>query len=596
MKLYFFLIIFSYLIQINNVVLANNSNYYDIKYTKKDLENISKAWTFSSNVFKDTQTKMFQYEDKIIHLDGNKNLIIVSLNEGKEICKNKGKPDRGKYRGIKVYIKNKSKNEVFAIFPRHDEIKLINIFDCSEKKLSKKITQKNLSAPILINKDLAILLPNGDRPQAYNLNTGELVWEAKIPNDIKKKLKKFNYNKKFSWDVWGGGVIDEKFNQIIFSTANAKPSFSSKGREGPNLFYNSVVSLNLNTGLYKWHFQEIEHDLLNLDMASAPVIFSKNNIDYVLQATKSGQLIVLDRQSGKTINNYYEKVFYHSDDKKIFTKKKIFEEWLQFSKSNFLEHDLNDLNTNFYDEAKSIVRKSTISEYKKLSASKNYIHYGFHGGNEWPGIAVTPNGDVIIPSNNIAWVSKLNDISKFNLLEEISKLIKTSITIFNLDYSIFKKNVKKTLAQFKKIINYKKIKIEKYQRFVNIDGIPLNSPPWGTLTSINIIDKKQNWQIPHGTYPNLDKKFKNTGSEVFGCPVILGKNIFFMSGTRDKKIYAYSINDGRLLWEDNLPFVSYGCPIISKYKNNVYLVINASGGAKFRDTEQGDKIITYKLK
>ena len=238
MKLYFFLIIFSYLIQINNVVLANNSNYYDIKYTKKDLENISKAWTFSSNVFKDTQTKMFQYEDKIIHLDGNKNLIILSLNEGKEICKNKGKPDRGKYRGIKVYIKNKSKNEVFAIFPRHDEIKLINIFDCSEKKLSKKITQKNLSAPILINKDLAILLPNGDRPQAYNLNTGELVWEAKIPNEIKKKLKKFNYNKKFSWDVWGGGVIDGKFNQIIFSTANAKPSFSSKGREGPNLFYN----------------------------------------------------------------------------------------------------------------------------------------------------------------------------------------------------------------------------------------------------------------------------------------------------------------------------------------------------------------------
>ena len=69
-----------------------------------------------------------------------------------------------------------------------------------------------------------------------------------------------------------------------------------------------------------------------------------------------------------------------------------------------------------------------------------------------------------------------------------------------------------------------------------------------------------------------------------------------MSGTRDRKIYAYSINNGRLLWEDNLPFVSYGCPIISRYKKNVYLVINASGGSKFRDSEQGDKIITYKLK
>ena len=596
MKLYIFLIFFSYLIQIHNFVYANNTNYYDIQYTQKDLGNISKAWTFSSNVFKDTQTKMFQYEDKIIHLDGYKNLIVINLTDGKEVCKNIGKPDRGKYRGINVYIKNKSKNEIFAVFPRHNEIKLINIFDCSEKRLNKKISQKYLSAPILIYKNLAILLPNGDRPQAYNLDTGELAWAANISHKIRKKIKKFNNNKELSWDVWGGGVIDEKFSQIIFSTANAKPSFSSKGREGPNLFYNSVVSLDLNTGLYKWHFQEIEHDLLNLDMASAPVIFSKDNKYYAIQATKSGQLIVLDRKSGKTINNYYEKVFYHSTDKKIFTKKKMFEEWLQFSKSNFLETDLNDLDAIFYDQAKSIVNKSTISEYKKLSASKNYIHYGFHGGNEWPGIAVSPNGDVIIPSNNIAWVSKLNDISKFNLLDEISKLIKTSITIFNLDFSIFKQNVKKTLAQYKKIINYKKIKIEKYQRFTNIDGIPLNSPPWGTLTSINIVDKRQNWQIPHGTYPNLDKKYKNTGSEVFGCPIIVGKNIFFMSGTRDSKIYAYSISNGRLLWEDNLPFVSYGCPIISRYKKNVYLVINASGGSKFRDSEQGDKIITYKLK
>ena len=596
MRLHLFFLFFVYLIQINNIVFANNTNYYEIKYSQKDLENISKAWTFSSKVFKDTQTKMFQYEDKIIHLDGKKNLIVINLTDGKEVCKNLGKPDRAKYRGIQIYIKNKLKNEIFAVFPRHDEVKLINIFDCSEKVLNKTIRQKNLSAPILIYKNLAILLPNGDRPQAYNLDTGKQAWEANIPKQIKKKIKKFNNYKELKWDVWGGGVLDEKFNQIIFSTANAKPSFSSKGREGPNLFYNSVVSLDLNTGAYKWHFQEIEHDLLNLDMASAPVIFTKDNIDYVLQATKSGQLIVLDRESGKSINDYYEKVFYHTKDNKIFTKKKMFGEWLQFSKSNFLKNDLNDLNMTFYNEAKSIVNKSVISEYKKLSYSNYYIHYGFHGGNEWPGIAVTPDGDVIIPSNNIAWVSKLNDTSKFNFFEEISKLIKTSITIFNLDFFIFKQNVRKTLDQFKKIINYKKIKIEKYQRFVNIDGIPLNSPPWGTLTSINIIDKKQNWQIPHGTYPNLDKKFKNTGSEVFGCPVILGKNIFFMSGTRDKKIYAYSINDGRLLWEDNLPFVSYGCPIISKYKNNVYLIINASGGSKFRDTEQGDKIITYKLK
>ena len=57
--------------------------------------------------------------------------------------------------------------------------------------------------------------------------------------------------------MWGGGVIDDKYNQIIFSTANPKPSFISIEREGPNLFSNSVVAVDLDTGLYKWHFQEI---------------------------------------------------------------------------------------------------------------------------------------------------------------------------------------------------------------------------------------------------------------------------------------------------------------------------------------------------
>ena len=107
MKLFFVIIIFFYTFQINNLVFANNTNYYDILYSQKDLRNIRKLWTYSSNVFKDSQTKMVQYNDKIIHLDGNKNLIVISLTDGRQICKNEGTPDRGKYRGINIYIKNK---------------------------------------------------------------------------------------------------------------------------------------------------------------------------------------------------------------------------------------------------------------------------------------------------------------------------------------------------------------------------------------------------------------------------------------------------------------------------------------------------------
>ena len=75
--------------------------------------------------------------------------------------------------------------------------------------------------------------------------------------------------------------------------------------------------------MYKWHFQEIEHDVVNLDMASAPVILDTENKHYVTQATKSGQLIILDRLTGNAIENFVEKILSHRKQK-IFTTKKFF--------------------------------------------------------------------------------------------------------------------------------------------------------------------------------------------------------------------------------------------------------------------------------
>ena len=89
-----------------------------------------------------------------------------------------------------------------------------------------------------------------------------------------------------------------------------------------------------------------------------------------------------------------------------------------------------------------------------------------HGGSEWPGIGVTPDGTVIIPSNNIAWVSKLRDPAEFDFKNETNILFKNAFSVFTFDFKLFKSNVKKTLFQIKKIINYKQLKIEKYKRFI----------------------------------------------------------------------------------------------------------------------------------
>ena len=582
---FIFFIVFS-----SDVSFAEN-NFLDINFSSENKKDIKRVWTYNSGIFKDTQAKPVFYEDKIVFLDGFKSLRVLSIISGKEFCINEGLKDKKIMRGIALYKKNP--NEIYAVFVRNGHLVQVNIIDCKEKFTDKKIYLPSVVAPVLIKNNIAFILRNGKPPISYNLDTSEILWEARVKKNKELKLIEENSNLLLKWNVWGGGVIDEKYNQLIFSTSNPKPGYVSDNRLGKNLFHNSVVSVDLDTGFYKWHFQEIEHDLLNLDLASPPILLSYKNEnlgvnDYVAQATKTGQLLLLDRYSGEPSVPIVKKNFFpHDNNLKIKTVRKYFPEWLTYSKSNFLRNDINNLNDKYKKEANRTIKKSIINEYQGLERDKDYIFYGMHGGTEWPYIASTPDGIIIVPSNNIAWVGRLNDsyfAQYLNLFKEIFN--------FNFhEFSLYFKRIKRILLKIK---DYDPNGIQAYNRFENNDGIPLNAPPWGTLTAIDIKNQKKLWSVPHGSYPLLNDKSLNTGSEIFGSPVIVG-NVIFISGTLDKKIVAYDLHSGKKIWSDELPFVSYGNLLLASYNGHVYLIVNSTGGSKMTRANKGDAVVAYRL-
>ena len=578
---------FIFIIFINNALAENN--FFDINFAPSDISKIKKEWEYNSGIFKTTQSKPEVYKNRIVFLDGLKNLKVLSLIDGSEICTNfSKKPDRGQQRGVLIFEKNQ--NNVFAIFFRHKVLNIINIKNCNKIILKNKIIiDKPVSAKLLLHKKKLIILINGSEPRAYDLNNGSLIWKAQITKKDFDKINKKNLGNKIYWDVWGGGLVDNKFNQIIFSTANPKPSFVSLNRGGDNLFSNSIVAIDIKTGNYKWHFQEISHDLLNLDHAAPPVIYK----DYILQATKNGQLIVVNRSDGKSVYDFETIEYMKLRTKNEITKYKQFKDWLIFSRQNFFYDDINNLDKKYSEEALDIIGDSIVGDQKKLVDYKKYIFYGMHGGAEWPGIAVNPDGLIAIPSNNIAWASKLRNSDDFEFKKYFSLIY---FELKNLFSSENKKNsIKKIHKYLSKIINYKKPQIEKYQRFVNKDNIPLNKPPWGTLTLIDIKNKKRLWQVPHGDYSFKDKKLINTGAEIFGSPIITGGGVIFLSGTEDKKIRAYNIEDGEEIWSDTLPFVSYGRLSFAKFQGQHYLLVLCTGGNKFKNSKPGDSLVVYKL-
>ena len=105
--------------------------------------------------------------------------------------------------------------------------------------------------------------------------------------------------------VWQTPALDPELGLIYFSTGNAGPDFNGGVRPGDNLFSASIVALDVRTGKYRWHFQEVHHDLWDYDAPNPVVLFDVDigGVDRkgLAQAGKTGYLYILDRTNGKPL-------------------------------------------------------------------------------------------------------------------------------------------------------------------------------------------------------------------------------------------------------------------------------------------------------
>lgn len=103
--------------------------------------------------------------------------------------------------------------------------------------------------------------------------------------------------------TWVPCTYDPELNMIFVGTGNPQPVIAGKGRKGSNLFTESIVGLNLDTGKLVWHFQPSPHDTHDWDAVQTPVLID-GEIDgqprkLVAQASRNGWFFVLDRKTGK---------------------------------------------------------------------------------------------------------------------------------------------------------------------------------------------------------------------------------------------------------------------------------------------------------
>jgi quinohemoprotein ethanol dehydrogenase len=148
------------------------------------------------------------------------------------------------------------------------------------------------------------------RVKAYDADDGRLVWTFyTIPGPGEPGHETWPQDND-SWKyggaaVWQTPAIDPELGLVYFSTGNAGPDYNGAVRAGDNLYTVSIVAIELTTGRYRWHFQQVHHDIWDYD-SSNPVVLMDLNVagrarKAIVEVGKTGWAYILDRQTGEPI-------------------------------------------------------------------------------------------------------------------------------------------------------------------------------------------------------------------------------------------------------------------------------------------------------
>lgn len=165
-------------------------------------------------------------------------------------------------------------------------------------------------APLAVKKVVLVGVSGGEYGirgfiDAYDAGTGERKWRFNtIPGPGEPGHDTWEGE---SWKIggapaWITGTYDPATNITYWTTGNPSPSNRGEGRAGDNLYSDSLLALDADTGKLKWHFQFTQHDEHDYDATQVPVMIDDGDRKLIAQANRNGFFYVLDRTNGKLLS------------------------------------------------------------------------------------------------------------------------------------------------------------------------------------------------------------------------------------------------------------------------------------------------------
>jgi quinoprotein glucose dehydrogenase len=431
------------------------------------------------------------------------------------------------------------------------------------KGYDREVTYSSYNSPPVIYKNVIILgssyysagepkmragierkPPPGDIV-AYDIDTGKRAWifhTIPHPGELGYETWPPNaWKTAYGANCWGGMTVDEKRGVVFAGTA---APYYDPPRHGKNLFADTVLALNAETGQLIWHYQTIHHDVWDLDIPCPPnlVTIERNGrkIDAVAQAGKNGLIFVLDRETGVPVFPVEERPVDPGNrpGDQLWPTQPFPVKPPPFVANKFEP-------TNISPEARTYMlerlKKFRYGRFYEPMVQGGTILYpgGITGGVDYGGASFDPTtGWLYLNSNEIPWIMS-GPGGGGQLLDQ--------------------------------------------------EGYPAVKPPWGKLSAIDLSKGEIAWQVTLGEYEELTKRgIPPTGTENMGGTIVTQGGLVFVGAAQDAKFRAFDKSDGKLLWEAKLPAVASATPSTYEVNGKQYIVIAAGGGGGMQQVNMLD--------
>jgi len=434
--------------------------------------------------------------------------------------------------------------------------------------------------------------------RAFDVRTGKRLWDfhtVPLPGEIGHDTWFDNgWRNRSGVNVWAWYMtLDEERGILYMPVAGPAGNYWGGDRPGNNLFANSIVAVDAETGRYRWHFQTVHHDLWDSDMPSPPVLVdiiqNGRRVPALASVGKTGWMFILNRVTGEPIFGVEERPV---------PKGSVPGEWYSPTQPFPVKPARPLARVEFVRERDMVRPEDTsaqhVAECQALWDRSGgfynagpFTPFGFHeegappkstiqlpggtGGVNWGGAAADPTtGLVYVNAHDtslVGWIERRrpglnygNGVAGSTLPYDRGS-VNGPGPYFSFS-APYKDSTGRTLA-----------------------NLPCHRPPWARLVAVNANTGEIAWESTLGLTEALPEGRQLTGGSGSAGPIVTAGGLVFIGATTDRRFRAFDAKTGRELWSTKLEATVNANPMTYRGKN----------GKQYVAFVATDKLVAYAL-